>query len=314
MFEDLAFFPPSASTMSERVDAIYLFLVGVSVFFVLLILAAIVVFSVRYRRARHPRAEAVEGSIPLEIFWTSIPLLIVLVAFGWGAKLYLEIASPPDDAMQFSVTGKQWMWKVQHPTGQSEINALHVPAHEPIVLTMISQDVIHDFFVPAFRVKADVLPGAYTRIWFEATKVGTYHLFCAEYCGTKHSQMIGEVVVMEPGEYQRWLSGQPAGQDPVETGRILFENNRCDTCHTPGPGQRGPELAGLFGEQVLLESGQAVLFDEEYVRESILEPKRRITKGFEPLMPSYRGQLGEEQILALIAYIKSLAKEDEAER
>lgn len=191
MFEDFSLWPRSASTISGSVDAIYLFLIGVSIFFTVLILTAIVVFSIRYRRRPDRAAEQIEGSVALEVFWTAIPLVIVLTAFAWGAQVYFRMLTPPEDAMQFNVTGKQWMWKIQHPTGQREINTLHVPLGEPVVLTMISEDVIHDFFMPAFRVKADVLPGMYTRVWFEATKVGTYHLFCAEYCGTKHSEMGG---------------------------------------------------------------------------------------------------------------------------
>lgn len=314
MFQDFSFFPRSASTVSGQVDALYLALVGMSIFFVSLIVAAIAVFCVRYRRRAGHESEQIEGSLALEAVWTAIPLAIALGSFAWGAKVFFTMTTPPEEGMQFHVTGKQWMWRIQHPTGQREINSLHVPVSEPIVITMISEDVIHDFYMPAFRVKADVVPGMYTQIWFQATEVGTYHLFCAEYCGTSHSEMIGEVVVMDSADYEQWLSGQPAGLDPVEAGRVLFENNRCDTCHAAGAGQRGPEIEGLFGEYVLLEDGQTILFDEEYVRTSILEPKQHVTKGFEPVMPTYQGQLGEEQILALIAYIKSLAAKEEADQ
>ena len=306
MFEKLGLFPRSASTVSDSIDALYFFLIGVSVFFVTLIVFALVAFSIRYRRREGHRATQIEGSTALEVLWTVIPLGLVLVMFVWGAKLYVRVKAPPKDGMEFYVTGKQWMWKLQHPTGQREINTLHVPVGEPISLTMISEDVIHDLFVPAFRVKADVVPGYYSRLWFEATEVGEYHLFCAEYCGTKHSEMVGKVVVMDPADYQAWLSGQPAGVDPVEAGRILFENMRCVTCHAAGSGQRGPDLAGRFGTTVLNEDGTMVLFDEDHVRESILEPKRKISAGYEPLMPTYEGQLGEEQILQIIAYLKTL--------
>ncbi len=306
MFEDLSFWPASASTVSGSIDALYLFLIGVSAFFATLIAAALVLFSIRYRRRPGQRARAVEGSTALELLWTGIPLAIVLFIFVWGARVYYRVLTPPAEGMQFHVTGKQWMWKVQHPTGQSEINSLHVPVGQRIVLTMISEDVIHSFFVPAFRLKNDVLPGLYRSLWFTATKVGTYHLFCAEYCGTKHSEMIGQVVVMDPADYQAWLDGLPAEKNPVEAGALLFQNLRCDTCHSAASGARGPDLTGRFGQEVLLSDGQQALFDERYVRESLLEPARRVSAGFQPLMPTYRGQLREDEILALIAYLKSL--------
>jgi len=316
MFENLSFFPESASTVSGRVDAVYLFLVGVSVFFVGLIVTALVLMVLRYRRREGRSAEQVAGSVPLEIAWSAVPLAIALFAFGWGAKLYVHVRTPPAGGMQFLVTGKQWMWKVQHPSGQREINALHVPVGLPIVLTMTSEDVIHDFYVPSFRVKADVVPGMYTQLWFEASKVGRYHLFCAEYCGTKHSEMVGEVVVMDPLEYEQWLTGQPAARNPVEAGKVLFENLRCDTCHASGSTERGPNLAGKFGTQVALADGQTVLFDESYVRQSILEPSRHVVAGYQPLMPTYQGQVSEEQILHLIAYLQSMSdvKPESAQR
>ena len=311
MFENFSLFPRSASTVSGQVDALYLFLVAVSAFFVALIVTALVIFSIRYRKRAGQPAEQIEGSLTLEIFWTAVPLALALVMFGWGAKVYFEVMAPPSEGMQFNVTGKQWMWKIQHPTGHREINTLHVPVGEPVILTMISEDVIHDFYVPAFRVKADVVPGRYSQIWFEATEVGEYHLFCAEYCGTKHSEMIGKVVAMDPADYQQWLTGQPAGVDPVVAGATLYENLRCNTCHEEGPGQKGP-LLERFGETVLTEAGEAVLFDEGYVRESILEPNARLSAGFTAQMPSYAGQVTEEQIVQLIAFIKTLKPEDEA--
>jgi cytochrome c oxidase subunit 2 len=203
------------------------------------------------------------------------------------------------------------MWKIRHPTGQSEINGLHVPVGQKIVLTMISEDVIHSFFVPAFRAKKDVLPGMYTALWFTPTRPGTYHLFCAEYCGTKHSAMIGDVVVLDPAEYQAWLDGRPDERNPVEAGALLFQNPRCDTCHFQGSAfaanaARGPELAGRFGSEVTLSDGQTVRFDERHVRESLLEPQKRLSAGFQPLMPSYQGQVSESDVLSLIAYLKSL--------
>lgn len=306
MFEDFSLFPRAASSIAPKVDAIFLALVGVTVFFSVLIAFGIFVLSLRYHRRRGHRAVQVHGSIPLELVWTSIPLVIALGFFGWGAKVFFEQQSAPADGMEFLVTGKQWMWRAQHPSGQREINALHVPVGQTIKLTMTSEDVIHDYFVPAFRVKCDVVPGMYTRLWFRPEKVGQYHLFCAEYCGTKHSEMIGTVYVMEQIDYERWLAGQPASKDPVESGRLLFENLRCDTCHAAGSGQRGPMLDGQFGSEVRTSDGKTIPFDETYVRESILEPKKHVVAGFQPLMPTYEGQVTEEQILHLIAYIKSL--------
>ena len=306
MFENFSLFPEAASTVAGRIDALYFFLVGVTVFFTVGISAAILWCIVRYRQREGHEAQQIEGSLPLEVVWSTIPLLICLFVFGWGAKLFYHVLTPPADATTFYVTGKQWMWKLQHPTGQREINELHVPRGEKIVLKMISEDVIHDFWIPAFRVKADVLPGMYGTLWFEATRVGTYRLFCAEYCGTKHSEMIGKVVVLDPAEYQAWLRAEPAGVTPEEAGRVFFENLRCDSCHAAGSGQQGPDLAGRFGKSVTLADGQTVLFDENYIRESILEPAKRTSAGYRQLMPTYRGQIGEDQLLKIIAYLKSL--------
>ena len=306
MFEDFSLFPHSASTVSGRVDALYFALVGISAFFGLGIAATLIFFAVRYRRRPGWVARPAE-SATLEVLWAGVPLLIVLGIFGWSSALYFDVRTPPAAGMQYYATGKQWMWKIQHPTGQREINSLHVPLGQRVVVTLTSEDVIHSFYLPAFRVKMDAVPGMYTSLWFEPTRAGTYHLFCAEYCGTKHSDMIGSVVVMEPGDYQTWLSRQPTGQDPVEAGRVLFENLACQSCHDVDSGQRGPDLRNRYGTQVRTADGQSVLFDEDYVRESILEPSRRITAGFQPVMPSYRGQVDEDQILQIIAYLKSIA-------
>ncbi len=306
MFQDLPLFPPSASTLSDRVDHLFLFLVGISLFFSVLISGAIVFFAIRHRRAKGIRATQIEGSVPLEMLWTLIPLGIVMISFVWGARLFFEAGRSPDEALRFEVTGKQWMWKIQHPTGHREINDLHIPVGVPIELQMTSEDVIHSFFIPAFRVKQDVLPGRYTTMWFEATQPGQYHLFCAEYCGTKHSEMIGTVFALDPLEYERWLEGAPPPEDPVEAGAQLFAALRCDTCHASGAESRGPLLDGRFGSQVMLTTGESVSFDEEYVRRSILEPAAQISAGYTPLMPTYRGQVSPEQIAQLTAYIRSL--------
>ncbi|MSR63137.1 MAG: cytochrome c oxidase subunit II [Planctomycetes bacterium] len=306
MFQDFSLWPASASSNSGSIDALYLFLIGISVFFSLLIVTALLFFSVRYRRRPGHRAQQIEGSLPLELLWTGVPLVLCLFIFAWGTRLFYRTQTMPEEGMRFHVTGKQWMWKIRHPSGQSEINTLHLPVGQKILLTMISEDVIHSFFVPAFRVKKDVLPGMYSSLWFTPTQVGTYHLFCAEYCGTKHSEMGGQVIVMDPAEYQAWLDGRPSERNPLANGALLFQNLRCDTCHTPGPSARGPELAGRFGRDVTLSDGQTVRFDERYVRESVLEPAKRLSAGFQPLMPSYQGQIGESDILDLSAYLKSL--------
>ena len=315
MWQSFPLFPDSASAHSDHVDALAIFLVGMSLFFATLICALIVVFAFKYRKsATRTKGAAIEGSLALELAWTILPLGLTMVLFVWGAKLFFEGSTPPQDVTDMTVVGKQWMWKIQHPQGQREINALHIPVGRAIRLTMTSEDVIHSFFVPAFRVKQDVLPNRYTRMWFRPTKAGTFHLFCAEYCGTKHSEMIGQVVVMEPQDYERWLAGTVADEMPAESGRKLFESLRCDTCHAIDPSAqpsgvpaaRGPALAGLFGREVELEGGGKVIADESYLRESILKPMAKITKGYPQLMPTYEGQVGEEQILELIAYVRSL--------
>jgi cytochrome c oxidase subunit 2 len=239
--------------------------------------------------------------------WTVIPFLIAMTMFGWGARVFFEQYKPPQNAMEVYVVGKQWMWKLQHATGQREINELHIPVGRKIKLIMTSEDVIHDFFVPAFRTKADVVPGRYTTLWFEATTPGTYHLFCAEYCGMNHSGMTGSVIVMEPREFDNWLSGNIGAMTPAAAGQQLFQTLGCASCHgANGEGGRGPTLAGAFGKITPLQSGESVRVDEGYIRESILNPQAKIVAGFGPIMPTFQGQVSEDQVLQLIAYIKSL--------
>src|SRR5467141_2605247 len=281
MWSGTPLFPESASTMASRVDALYFFLLAVSVFFSLLIAGLIVFYAVRYRR-RSPDAVGarIHGGMVLEITWTVVPFLITLVMFFWGASVYFAMARPPDETLNIYVVGKQWMWKFQHLDGQREINELHVPVGRAVKLIMTSEDVIHDVFVPAFRVKADVVPGRYTSIWFQPTKPGRYHLFCAEYCGTRHSGMVGEVVVMDPSEYQSWLSGGTAEGSLASAGAKLFQDLACVTCHRADTPGRGPVLQGLFGKTVELQNGERVVADEAYIRESILRPSAKITAGF----------------------------------
>jgi cytochrome c oxidase subunit 2 len=301
-------FPEQASTMATRVDTLFFFLVAVSGFFVALIFSLIVVFAVKYRRrSENERPAPIEGNFWLEVVWSVIPLGLTMIMFVWGAIIYFDIFSPPNDALEVSIVGRQWMWKAQHPAGQSEINELHVPLGQPVKLTMTSEDVIHDFFLPAFRVKQDVLPGRYTTLWFEATKAGEYPLYCAEYCGTQHSGMIGRVVVLEPAEFQKWLSGGATGMSMADLGAGLFQRFGCQTCHRAGGTTQGPSLTGVFGKTVKLESGATVIVDEDYIRESIIDPRAKIVAGYQPIMPTFKGLISEEGLLQLIAYIKSLS-------
>jgi cytochrome c oxidase subunit 2 len=281
MFTNLPFFPQQASAQAPQVDAIYFFMVAVTAFFSLLIAALVVLFSVKYRRRSDDEiGVAIHGSLALELLWTFIPLGIAMVMFVWGAKVFFDLYRPPAGAMEIFIVGKQWMWKAQHADGQREINELHVPIGRPVKLVMGSEDVIHSYYIPAFRVKADVIPGRYNSMWFTATKPGRYHLFCAEYCGTKHSGMIGWITAMEPADYQAWLAGGPATMSPVAAGEKLFSDLVCNTCHQEGPQARGPALAGLFGKTIELQGGGTVIVDESYVRESIVNPQAKIAAGY----------------------------------
>jgi cytochrome c oxidase subunit 2 len=306
MFDNFPLWPERASTTAANVDALYIFLLIVTALMTSLIFTAVVYFAARYRRQDGVLAEQIEGSTPLELTWSVIPLFVFLAIFGWGAVVYFKGRTPPRDSTEVYVVAKQWMWKLEHAEGQREINELHVPVGRDVKLIMTSQDVIHSFYVPAFRIKQDVLPGRYTVEWFRATKPGTYHLFCAEYCGTTHSGMIGSIVVMEPAQYEAWMSGGTTG--PLSaTGEKVFAELGCMTCHRSDTQGRGPNLQGIFGKPVLLEDGRTVTADENYVRESILDPGAKIVSGFKPVMPTFQGLVSEEQLNALVAYVKSLS-------
>jgi cytochrome c oxidase subunit 2 len=300
--------PQAASSLAEKVDALYFYLSGVTAFFTLLISGVLIFFVIRYRRrAPFEIPRPVSGSHRLEAVWTVIPFIIAMSFFGWATHLYFQQVRSPKLATEVYVVGKQWMWKLQHSTGQREINELHVPKGRKIRLIMTSEDVIHSFFMPEFRIKADVLPGRYTDLWFEATKTGTFYLFCAEYCGMNHSGMIGSIIVMEPREFDNWLTGNAGNQSPAVAGQQLFQSLGCASCHgVNGEGGRGPTLAGLFGQQTLLTTGQSVIADEGYIRESIVNPQAKIVAGFTPIMPTFQGQVSEDQLLQLLAFIKSL--------
>jgi cytochrome c oxidase subunit 2 len=306
--------PEQASTFASRVDLLYFFMVAVTVFFTLLIALLVIAFAIRYRRrSADEKPKPIHGNNVLEITWTVIPLILVMIMFFWGAKLYFDMNHVPRDAMEILVTGKQWMWKLQHPNGKREINELHIPVNQPVKITMTSEDVIHSFYVPAFRIKQDAVPGKYTTAWFEATKVGKYHLFCAEYCGTEHARMGGWVYVMPEAEYQAWVGGQVADASPVSGGERLFASLGCATCHSGIKGAQGPDLAGVFGSEQKMADGEVVVADENYIRESILNPYKRITEGYAGVMPSYQGIVNEQQLLEIVAYIKSLADEGTAD-
>lgn len=313
-----SFIPEAASTLAREVDALTIVWTLISLFFTVLIAALIIVFMSRYRR-RHPDEVGLPERAPmwLEVAWSVIPLGIMLAMFTWGALVFFKAYRPPANAVEYTAIGKQWMWKVQHPNGTREINSLHVPVNQPIRLTLSSEDVIHSFFVPAFRVKQDAVPGRYTSLSFEAKKTGVYHLFCAEYCGTEHSKMIGSVIVMERREYEDWLAGggmgaaSGAGGATGVSGAALFENLGCETCHrTKGGGglQRGPSLQGVFGHEVKLADGRTVVADDAYVRESILNPMAKLVAGWDPVMPTFQGQVSEEQLAQLVAYVRSLGQ------
>jgi cytochrome c oxidase subunit 2 len=307
--QNLPFQPEQASSIARSVDELYFFLTAVTLFFTALIFSVIFYFMIKYRR-RSPgeRPKAIEGSFPLEVLWTAIPTLIVAVIFVWGSTLYFRNSEAPRGAMEIFVTGKQWMWKAEHPEGQREINELHVPLGRPVKLTMTSEDVIHDFFVPAFRVKKDVLPGRYTSLWFTATKVGTFHLFCAQYCGAFHAGMIGSIIVQEPDEYERWLGGGTPGESMEQAGAKVFQQRGCPTCHIADGTGLAPSLLGVYGHAVKLTTGETAAADDAYVRESILAPRAKIVFGYKPIMPSFQGQLTEEQLNNVIAYIRALGQ------
>src|SRR5271170_4451871 len=301
-----ALFPREASTIAPYADALYFFLLTITVIGLVLVATLVFGFSIRYRQENHPVAEQVEGSTLLEATWTIIPLALFLIVFVWGALLYFRIYNPPTNAMNIYVVGKQWMWKAEHPGGQHEINALHVPTGRPVQLTMISQDVFHSFSIPDFRVKREVIPGRYSTVWFEATTPGTYHIFCTQYCGTNHSQMIGWVTAMRPEDYQAWTAGSTSGASLAQNGERLYASLGCNACHSGSAAARGPNLAGVYGAKLQLTNGGSVIVDDAFLRDTILNPSMHTTSGFAPIMPTYQGQISEEGLIDLVEYIKKL--------
>lgn len=302
-------FPAQASTVAADVDWIYGYIYWVSVFFVLLIVGLGVLFILKFRSSKHEAAAPGGHSTALEITWTVIPTILVAFMFYFGLTGYLDMRTPPQDAQQIGVTGIKWAWSFTYPNGHTD-SVLHVPIDEPVQLTMTSEDVIHSFYVPAFRVKQDVVPGRYTHLWFTATQAGEHHVFCTEYCGTKHSEMLTKVVVHPPGEYEKWLAttgDKLAKLSPAEAGKELFTQNGCGACHsTDGRPGVGPSMKGAWGNARELADGSTATFDENYVRKSILEPVSQVVKGFPPAMPTFQGRIKDQEITAIIEYLKTL--------
>jgi cytochrome c oxidase subunit 2 len=301
-----ALFPAEASTIAPWTDALYFFLLAMTLVGLFLVGALVFYFSIRYRKEKSPVATQVEGSTLLEATWTIIPLAIFLVTFVWGAVLYFRIYNPPTNAMNIYIVGKQWMWKAEHPGGQHEINALHVPIGRPVQLTMISQDVFHSFSIPDFRVKREVIPGRYSTVWFQATEAGTYHLFCTQYCGTAHSAMIGSIVALTPEDYTKWTEQSTSGMSLAQNGERLYASMGCNACHNGSAAARGPSLAGVYGSKLQLAGGGQVLVNDAYLRNAILNPSQHVTAGYAPIMPTYQGQISEEGLIDLVEFIKNL--------
>jgi len=308
MFENILM-PESASTIAPRVDMLIWALTAMSAFFFFLVVGVITFLAIKYRKGSDANRDlAHPDNDALEITWTIVPTILAVGMFVVSTAIFFQYRQTPEGASEIYVTGKQWMWKLQHPSGKREINALHVPVGVPIKLTMTSEDVLHSFFIPAFRVKQDVLPGGrYTSLWFEATRTGEYHLFCTEYCGTDHSRMIGTVTVMEPADYQRWLeSDDSVMASNMTPGEALFAKHGCVTCHNGDDASRGPDLAGKYGTKETLNSGEIIVIDDEYIRESIMNPQAQLVAGFAPLMPVFKNLINEEEVFLIIEHIKSL--------
>jgi cytochrome c oxidase subunit II len=314
----LAAFTTDASRHAAHIDFIFYGLSAISLGIVLLVFGLVAVFAIRYRRG----SSAPRGRLPhfmtneFEIGWSVATLFLFLLIFWWAATAQLSALTPPRNALQVHVVGKQWMWKVQQPNGLREINEMHAPTGRQVLLSMTSEDVIHSFFVPALRIKQDVLPGRTTYLWFDADKPGVYGLECAEFCGTGHSRMTGRVVIMKPQAYARWLAAQPQaeGAGLAEQGEALFRSLGCSGCHSVQSTVHAPDLHGVFNHLVHLSNGRIVLADEAYIRDSILQPKRDVVIGFKPIMPSFKGVVSDSQIEKLIAYIKSLSVKNEAQQ
>jgi cytochrome c oxidase subunit 2 len=308
--------PPPVSTTAAGVDRVFYFIFWIAAFFFALIVVLMILFVIRYRR-RTPKGESTEDApshnTPLELTWSIIPLLIVFGIFYIGFKGFLDMSVAPANAYEVQVTGQKWKWLFTYPNGHVDEN-LHVPVDTPVQLVMTSEDVIHSFFVPDFRLKKDVVPGRYSKAWFEAKEPGTYQIFCAEYCGTSHSDMLASVIVHEAGGFEKWLAEAAdflATLPPAEAGERLYNQRGCAQCHSiDGKSGIGPTLKGLFGKKEVMKDGTQLVADENYIRESILEPQAKLVAGYEPVMPTYQGRLRDDEITVIIAFIKSLDEQE----
>ena len=305
MWQGFPLRPEQASSIAVSWDHLFYFLTALAVFFSVLIFVSIFYLAIKYRRRSQDEVPyPTESHLALELTWTLVPCALCVVMFLWATDLFIRTSRPPAAATEIFVIGKQWMWHIQHPEGPREINELHVPIGQPIKLTMTSEDVIHDFGVPAFRIKRDVVPGHYTTEWFEATQTGRFHLFCDQYCGMGHSAMVGWIDVMPADAYEHWLTSQMKVESMADAGERLFGQLGCASCHVAGQSSRAPDLRGLFGRPVKLEDGSTAPADDNYVRGAILNPRPRT--GYPTPMPTFQGQMNEDEVLQLIAYIKSL--------
>jgi cytochrome c oxidase subunit 2 len=318
-YSDYPFIPPQASELAPHIDLVILGLTLLTVAFTVAICLAMLYFVVRYRRGKKvDRSNPQLYNLPIEIAWTGLPMLIAIGIFVWSTAIYLRARSIPAGAMEVYVVGKQWMWKLQHPEGRWEMNELHVPSGKPIELVMTSEDVIHSFFVPELRVKQDVIPGQYTRLWFNATRPGTYHLFCSQFCGTLHSRMTGTVTVMDPADYARWLNAGNTQGTLAQAGEQLFHSAGCSGCHGPGASVRAPMLEGIYGHPIAVQiprgteplervPATTMIADDRYIHDSIVLPEKEVAAGFRPIMPTFQNRLTEDDIFKLTAYLRSLA-------
>jgi len=301
-------FPPEASSYASHVDELFLLIISLCLVVLLGVLGLLTFFCIRYREGNDvPRPHQHTNSTPIEITWMVIPMLIFIFLFVLAGREYARMYSPPATGMNVYIVGKQWMWKMEHENGQREIDTLHVPVGQDVIVTLTSEDVIHSFFVPAFRVKHDAVPGSYAKFWFRATEPGHFHIFCAQYCGLDHSQMIGEVIAMSPRDYAAWAAASKPEHDMVSAGETLFHQVGCSGCHEATSTIHAPLLNGLYGKPVALQTGQVVIADRQYLRDSILLPNKDIAAGFAPVMPTYQGRLTEEQVNELLAYLISLS-------
>lgn len=308
----MSWIPEVASNFASKVDAVIWFITVISLIFFIIISIFLIYFAIKYRRKQeNEETPYITGNHLLETVWTIIPSILLIVIFVYGFVVYKEMRTPPKDALEINVMGKQWLWQFKYNNGKTTLNELYVPEGRPVKLVMISDDVLHSLFVPAFRVKQDLVGGMYTYLWFTPTKTGTYDLFCTEYCGTGHSAMLGKVIVMNSEEYEKWEKGEKeekvvAEISPVELGKQLFTQRGCNACHSiDGSPLVGPSFKGIFGRKQTLQDGQEITVDENYTRESLLEPQAKIVKGFQPVMPSFKGMLSDEEISAIIAYLKT---------